>query len=215
MGKGFISIDCGASTDYMDEATGIWYQTDKGFIESGTNHRLAPYIDFYSQASTINRQVMTLRSFAEGERNCYTLKPKQEKQKQKYMIRAIFAYGNYDLKYQAAVFDLHLGVNYWTTFRKSNTAASPISVFEIIMEKDKSTETVQVCLVYTGQGTPFINSLELRPLNNSLYAAPLPLIIDCIYSVRYNFGSGFHRTWTRYSLLILHSLILCLPHFLS
>ena len=97
----------------MDEVTGIWYQTDEGFIESGSNHGVAPNINFDQFPPTINQTLITLRSFPEGERNCYTLKPKQDKQnqKQKYMIRAIFSYGNYDLKNQAPTFDVYLGVN--------------------------------------------------------------------------------------------------------
>ncbi|KAI9073141.1 hypothetical protein K1719_044892 [Acacia pycnantha] len=175
---GVISIDCGASIDYVDEVTGIWYQTDESFIESGTNHRLAPNISFDHHAPTINRQLMTVRSFPEGERNCYTLRPKQEKQKQKYLMRAIIAYGNYDLRNQVPELDLYLGVNYWTTFRILPNPNGPQTIFpfEIIMEKDSSTETIQVCLVNTGRGIPFINSLELRPLNNSLYHVPLPLL---------------------------------------
>ncbi|XP_054782654.1 probable LRR receptor-like serine/threonine-protein kinase At1g05700 [Prosopis cineraria] len=99
--SGFISIDCGASRDYVDDVTGI---------------------------QTRQMKLMTLRSFSEGGSNCYTLNPKQEIE-QKYLIRVLFAYWNYDSKNQ-------------------------------------------------GQGTPFINTLELRPLNNSLYPAPLPLYAD-------------------------------------
>ncbi|KAK4267811.1 hypothetical protein QN277_024544 [Acacia crassicarpa] len=202
---GFISIDCGASRDYVDEVTGIWYQTDEGFTESGTNHRVAPKINLEQFAPTINQTVMTLRSFPEGERSCYTLKPKQDEQnqnqKQKYMIRAIFAHGNYDLKNQAPAFDLYLGVNYWSTVQ---TLPYPydfqIYPYEIIIEKDSNTEMVQVCLVNTGQGTPFINALELRPLNNSLYPAPLPLTIDVgDASERIDLGSGLLPPyWTRF-----------------
>ncbi|KAI9073143.1 hypothetical protein K1719_044894 [Acacia pycnantha] len=176
---GFISIDCGASIDYVDEVTGIWYQRDESFIESGTNQRLAPNISFDHHAPTINRQLMTLRSFPEGERNCYTLRPKQEKQKQKYLMRAIIAYGNYDLRNRVPEFDLYLGVNYWTTFRILPITYAPQTIFpfEIIMEKDRSTEMIQVCLVNTGGGTPFINTLELRPLNNSLSYSSSPYYI--------------------------------------
>ncbi|KAJ7963105.1 Kinase-like protein [Quillaja saponaria] len=37
---GFISIDCGVTESYTDETTGIWYQPDTDFIETGTNHAL-------------------------------------------------------------------------------------------------------------------------------------------------------------------------------
>ncbi|KAI9081297.1 hypothetical protein K1719_036718 [Acacia pycnantha] len=202
--SGVISIDCGTSIDYVDEVTGIWYQRDESFIESGTNHRLAPNISFDHHAPTINRQLMTVRSFPEGERNCYTLRPKQEKQKQKYLMRAIIAYGNYDLRNQVPEFDLYLGVNYWTTFRILPNPNGPQTIFpfEIIMEKDSSTETIQVCLVNTGRGIPFINSLELRPLNNSLYHVPLPLAIFDLGNspvTRIDLGSRLQPPyWTRF-----------------
>ncbi|XP_054820033.1 putative leucine-rich repeat receptor-like serine/threonine-protein kinase At2g19230 isoform X2 [Prosopis cineraria] len=166
--SGFISIDCGASEGYVDELTRIPYQTDKGFIESGTNHEVGLKS---SRFPYIQRQLQTLRSFPDGKRNCYTLKPKQEmNQKQKYMIRAIFAYQNYDYTSQPPTFALHLGVNYWTTIDKDDPS---LTYREIIIQLTNG--TVQVCLVHIGQGTPFINTLELRPLNNSLYAAPFPL----------------------------------------
>ncbi|KAI9081298.1 hypothetical protein K1719_036719 [Acacia pycnantha] len=146
---------------------------------------------------------MTLRSFPEGERNCYTLRPKQEKQKQKYLMRAIIAYGNYDLRNRVPEFDLYLGVNYWTTFRILPIPYAPQTIFpfEIIMEKDRSTEMIQVCLVNTGGGTPFINTLELRPLNNSLYHIPLPLTIFDLdgSGARYDLGSRLPPPyWTRF-----------------
>ncbi|KAI9071875.1 hypothetical protein K1719_046159 [Acacia pycnantha] len=118
------------------------------------------------------------------------------------MIRAIFAYGNYDLKKQAQAFDLYLGVNYWSTVPAVPFSyAAQIFPYDIIMEKDSSTEMVQVCLVNTGHGTPFINALELRPLNNSLYPVPLPLTIFDLDdpSERIDCGSGLPpRYWTRF-----------------
>ena len=36
------------------------------------------------------------------------------------------------------------------------------------------TDTIDVCLVNVGQGTPFISVLELRPLNDSLYSPSEP-----------------------------------------
>ncbi|XP_065632073.1 probable LRR receptor-like serine/threonine-protein kinase At1g51810 [Quercus suber] len=39
---GFISIDCGATNDYLDEGTGIFYKSDSGFIETGTKNPISP-----------------------------------------------------------------------------------------------------------------------------------------------------------------------------
>ncbi|VAH09497.1 unnamed protein product [Triticum turgidum subsp. durum] len=98
-----------------------------------------------------------------GTRSCYTLQSLVAGLK--YLIRAKFWYGNYDGLDRAPVFDLHVGVNYWTTVNISN-ANTPV-IYEIIAVVPG--ESVQVCLVNTGSGTPFISALDLRPLKNGLY----------------------------------------------
>jgi hypothetical protein len=74
-------------------------------------------------------------------------------------------YGNYDGLNRTPVFDLHLGVNYWTTVNITD-ADTPVIVEVITVVPGDSAE---VCLVNTGSGTPFISSLDLRPLKNFLY----------------------------------------------
>uniref|UniRef100_A0ACD5U0C3 Uncharacterized protein n=1 Tax=Avena sativa TaxID=4498 RepID=A0ACD5U0C3_AVESA len=74
-------------------------------------------------------------------------------------------YGNYDGLNKAPAFDLHLGVNYWTTVNISDSD-TPVTVEVIAVIAGDS---AQVCLVDTGSGTPFISSLDVRPLKNSLY----------------------------------------------
>ncbi|KAF7814202.1 putative leucine-rich repeat receptor-like serine/threonine-protein kinase [Senna tora] len=162
---GFISIDCGSPNDYLDEESGIWYQSDTNFTETGTNTKVVPNanLDYPYFGGLLN----TLRSFPEGKRNCYTLKPKQGKN-HKYLIRAYFAYGNYDGKNQTPIFDLYVGVNYWDTVNLGKY----YYISEII--HTPTTDTIHVCLVKTVVGIPFISALELRPLNNSIYQTPLP-----------------------------------------
>jgi len=46
---------------------------------------------------------------------------------------------------------------------------------------------VQVCLVNTGSGTPFISGLELRPLKSSIYPQ-VNLTQGLVLLVRRNFG---------------------------
>ncbi|CAA6672835.1 unnamed protein product [Spirodela intermedia] len=78
------------------------------------------------------RYYANVRSFPDGTRNCYTLRPLVRGAK--YRVNAEFLYGNYDGLGRPPTFDLYLGVNLW------------------------------VCLVNTGNGTPFISALKLRPL---------------------------------------------------
>ena len=154
--QGFISIDCGANLDYLDEETGIWYQKDSDFIETGENHIVSPNIHLNNPY--LERQLKTLRSFPEGRRNCYNLKPKQGKNN-KYLIRAMFLYGNYDGKNQTPTFDLYLGVDYWETLITwGKYFEYPYQYSEII--HTSPIDTINVCLVKTGPEIPFISSLD-------------------------------------------------------
>ena len=124
---------------------------------------------------------MNVRSFPEGDRNCYTLRPAQGKN-HKYLIRAWFMYGNYDSKNQPPIFKLYLGVDEWATVRI-------MLAFEIIMAEiihTPITDDIDVCLVNTGLGTPFISVLELRQLNDSIYSPTEPGSL-LLYN-RWNFG---------------------------
>ena len=111
------------------------------------------------------RYAKNLRSFPQGTRNCYTLRPEQGKNNN-YLIRARFVYGNYDGENQIPEFDLHLGVNEWTTVNLTN--ASPYGYYYDIIHVSL-TDYIDVCLVNTGHGVPFISALELRHLDNSIY----------------------------------------------
>ncbi|XP_039155586.1 putative leucine-rich repeat receptor-like serine/threonine-protein kinase At2g19230 [Eucalyptus grandis] len=109
-----------------------------------------------------NRQLLkNVRIFPNGTRNCYTLKPNQGKNRT-YLIRAVFWYGNYDGKNQAPSFDLYIDVNYWAKVNYS------IYSYEEIMYVSQA-DDIQVCLVNTGNGVPFISALELRSLDDDIY----------------------------------------------
>ena len=84
---GFISIDCRATKDYLDDGTGIFYKSDKGFIDTGTNSSISPENQISNH--DYGRQIRNLRSFPQGEKNCYTLKPEQGKNSN-YLIRPFF-----------------------------------------------------------------------------------------------------------------------------
>lgn len=159
--SGFISIDCGLSANdsYIDVPTKLSYMSDAQFIDTGMNYDISgEYI-----TPSLSTQYLTVRSFNSGTRNCYTLKSLV--QGSKYLIRATFLYGNYDGLNKFAMFDLHIGVNFWKKINISD-AVTPI-VAEVTTVAP--TDYVQVCLVNTGGGTPFISSLDLRPLKDSIY----------------------------------------------
>ncbi|KAL3720915.1 hypothetical protein ACJRO7_005684 [Eucalyptus globulus] len=109
-------------------------------------------------------------------RNCYTLKPDRGKNSL-YLIRAHFWYGNYDGENKAPTFDLYIDVNYWDTI--SDTRNVYVDILYV-----PQADYIQVCVVKTGSGIPYISALELRVSNNSIYGI----------------GSGFWRNIWRYDM---------------
>ncbi|XP_057504806.1 putative leucine-rich repeat receptor-like serine/threonine-protein kinase At2g19230 isoform X2 [Actinidia eriantha] len=147
------------SRGYIWEETGIGYDPDEGFIETGENNNITTKID-----EIIEPYLKNLRSFPEGKRNCYTLKPKAGRNNT-YLVRATFLYGNYDSQNSLPAFDLYLGTDLWTSVTFSDSWR--VVRREIIYIP--TTNYIDVCLVNTNKGIPFISALELRLLNNNIY----------------------------------------------
>lgn len=158
----FISIDCGTSDgpSYTDEETGITYLSDSNFTDAGENRDVTPAY----RLQTGERQFWNVRSFPQGTKNCYTLKPSQGKDT-RYLIRARFMYGNYEKESALPEFDLYLGANLWDTVK----VVSAKSIINKEIVHVPSSDHLHVCLVNTGLGVPFISVLELRPWNNKTY----------------------------------------------
>ncbi|KAK1548929.1 hypothetical protein Q3G72_009357 [Acer saccharum] len=159
--SGFISIDCGLpeNSAYTDMKTGINYTSDVTFTETGVSYNISSEYN----RDNLEQPFLTVRSFPEGMKNCYTLKPALGHIK--FLIRASFMYGNYDGQNKLPSFDLLLGADVWDSVELSD--ASTILSKEIIHVPQKN--YIDVCLVNKGSGTPFISSLELRPLENASY----------------------------------------------
>ncbi|KAI3763347.1 hypothetical protein L1987_53801 [Smallanthus sonchifolius] len=156
--------DCGSASNYTQDDTRIYYVSDDGFIEGGDRH------DLSNNYST--RVYNTIRSFPKNEWNCYTLRPKKGKNN-RYLIRAIF-YGK--SRGQTPQFDLYFGADYWVTVNITDT--SKYVAYEMIHLT--SSDYINVCLVNTDEGDPFITSLELRLLENTMYdeQSPSTLILE-------------------------------------
>ena len=163
----------------MDESTGIFYKSDTSFIDTGTNNNISA--EYYNSQPVYARQTNTLRSFPQGTKNCYTLKPKQGKNSN-YLIRAFFLYGNYDGKNQTPKFDVYVGVNHWMSVKLRDSSYLMFPDFIHV----PSSDTILVCLINKGSGIPFISALELRPLSKSMY----PIDSGAQYgSWRYDLGT--------------------------
>lgn len=130
------------------------------------------------------QSMWSVRSFPDGIRNCYTIAVSNGT---KYLIRAAFMYGNYDSRNEIPEFDLHLGPNKWdtVTLESSLQVVSKEIIYYVL------TDTLQVCLVNTGNGSPFISVLELRPLPNSSYVTRSESLQ--LYQ-RLDFGSSTNQT---------------------
>ncbi|XBI60211.1 hypothetical protein VPH35_041166 [Triticum aestivum] len=165
--SGFISIDCGLrnSSSYNDSTTGLRFDPDSGFVEGGVRRRMSQ--EFMADAT--NEQQKSLRSFPRGSRNCYTLPSTIGK---KYLLRAMFTYGNYDGLNKTGdgslfLFGLHIGVNFWDTVNLTNWNPSVTKWKEVLTIAPSN--SISICLINFGSGIPFISSLELRPLQDTMY----------------------------------------------
>lgn len=120
-----------------------------GFTDTGTNHNISgEYV-----VPLLARQVQNLRSFPNGTRNCYTL-------------RSLVS----GLNRPPALFDLYIGVNFWMAVVNMSSSLDQeggmVITEAIVVVPD---DFVQVCLVNTAAGTPFISGLEPRSLKRTLY----------------------------------------------
>ncbi|WOH12324.1 hypothetical protein DCAR_0831826 [Daucus carota subsp. sativus] len=179
--SGFMNIDCGrpANTNYTDTLTGLTYISDSEFIDAGESKTILPI----HRTPFLTQHFLTVRSFPQGTRNCYTLKPVQGRGNS-YLIRAWFMYGNYNSKSHIPRFDIHLGLEKWDTISFNKTSSRVKTEIIHVPVSDY----IYVCLVDTGLGTPFISALELRYINDSIYTSEYGSLL---LSDRVNFGEGF------------------------
>ncbi|KAM2419966.1 hypothetical protein EV1_026201 [Malus domestica] len=198
----FISIDCGSPSKlYEDTDTNITYSPDGDYIDTGINQNISSEFS-YPKNPNLPLPLSDLRSFPQGNKNCYVLKPEAGNGSLN-LIRATFLYGNYDGENKLPEFDLYLGVNFWSTVRFEN--ASDIVTKEILGFAESN--TVDICLINKGLGTPFISALEFRPLNSSTYGTEFGTSASLVLIERLDIGQGngtgrygddvYDRIWSR------------------
>lgn len=173
---GFISLDCGLPTNklspYKEESTGLQFTSDATFIQTGKTGKIQANLE-----SRFLTPYTSLRYFPDGKRNCYNLRVEKART---HLIRARFLYGNYDGKDISPKFDLYLGPNPWDTidlYRLENGTRREI--FHI-----PTSNSLQICLVKTGETTPLITALEIRPMDNDTYITESGSL--SLFSRRYN-----------------------------
>ncbi|CAL9027741.1 unnamed protein product [Prunus brigantina] len=199
----FISIDCGSpSKPYEDTDTNITYSPDGDYTDTGINQNISSEY-MYPKNPNLPLPLSDLRSFPLGNKNCYTLTPEAGKGSLN-LIRASFLYGNYNGENKLPEFDLYLDVNFWSTVRFGN--ASEIVTKEII--GFAQSDSMHICLVNKGLGTPFISALEFRPLNSSTYGTEYGTSASLVLFKRLDIGSSngtgrygddvYDRIWSLY-----------------
>ncbi|RZR91168.1 hypothetical protein BHM03_00019232 [Ensete ventricosum] len=144
------------SASYNDTVTGITYEPDAKYINSGVNYKINK-TDLEAATSV---QAETLRSFPNGSRNCYTIDGII--QGDKYLIRGLFFHGKYD-GLTSVAFELRLGMNFW---RLVNITEPSFPLWAEILTVAQD-DSFSVCLVNVNSGTPFISALELRHIGST------------------------------------------------
>ncbi|CDY65588.1 hypothetical protein HID58_045897 [Brassica napus] len=159
--QGFISLDCGLpeneQSPYNDTTTGLNFSSDATFIQSGKTGKIQA-----SSVGILMKPYTTVRYFPDGTRNCYSLNVQSWR---RYLIRATFTYGNYDGLNVQPVFDLYLGPNLWATIDFETDVNGTRK--EIL--HTPTSNSLNICLLKTGETTPLISTLELRPMENRCY----------------------------------------------
>ncbi|XP_016469947.1 putative LRR receptor-like serine/threonine-protein kinase At1g67720 isoform X1 [Nicotiana tabacum] len=172
----FVSIDCGSATNYTDPSTGLAWTTDAGIMGNGK-----PVV--VVNADVNSQQYQRRRDFpADTKKYCYTLNTKERR---RYLVRATFLYGSPAAEGTYPKFQLYLDATKWATITISES--SRIYVKEMIIRAPSN--SIDVCLCCATTESPFISTLELRPLNLSMYATDYEDNFYLKVAARVDFGA--------------------------
>jgi hypothetical protein len=153
-----LSIDCGASAPYVDSKNISWVpDTDYMTLGSIANVTLpSSFVDL--------QELSTLRYFPDVTRKriCYLLPSKVG---QTYMVRPRFYHGGYD-SYPTLSFYVNFESYYNSPFSFTPTKDNLYQEYTAVA----TTTNMQLCLLRTSAAdTPFISSIEMRPLDSGMY----------------------------------------------
>lgn len=172
----FISIDCGGTSSYTDSKTGLAWISDSGIMGHGKAEKV-------NSINGSTQQYQTRREFPpDNNKYCYTLNTKERR---RYIVRATFLYGTTATDGIYPKFQLYLDATKWATITIQES--SRIYVKEMIIRAPSNSVDVCVCCATTG--SPFISTLELRPLNLSMYATDYEDDFYLKLAARVNFGA--------------------------
>ncbi|KAG6552772.1 hypothetical protein Mapa_005720 [Marchantia paleacea] len=177
----YLSIDCGAKINYTD-STGIDWVTDEGYISTGLNVEIS-LVSIKGQEA-----YATSRYFPDSQnKHCYVLPSTASTT---YLIRVVFLHGGVSVLSLPVKFYVTVNSNLWITrtVRLNDPNVNTPVVYESILFTTKT--SIDVCVVRGPEGTPYISSLELRPMPPGTYvtAEGDNRFMDMTY--RYNTGPG-------------------------
>ncbi|KAI3452633.1 hypothetical protein Pfo_009297 [Paulownia fortunei] len=138
----FISIDCGGTSNYTDQATGLEWISDAGITSQGKSVKV-------ENTNGNSKQYQSRRDF-----------PTDTKKYSTFLYGTSVTGGTY------TKFQLYLDATKWSTVTVME--ASRVYVKEVIIRAPS--HSINVCLCCATTGSPFISTLEMRPLNLSMYA---------------------------------------------
>ncbi|KAJ4836726.1 hypothetical protein Tsubulata_024012 [Turnera subulata] len=172
----FISIDCGSTTNYTDPRTGLAWISDNGIMNYGKSIEL-------ENPDGNWMQYRTRREFPiDTKKYCYSLGTQERR---RYLVRATFQYGSLENEAAYPKFDLYLDATKWSTVTVLD--ATRVYVKEMIIRAPSN--SVDVCICCATTGAPFLSTLELRPLNLSMYATDFEDNFFLEVAARVNFGA--------------------------
>ncbi|KAG0569923.1 hypothetical protein KC19_6G125300 [Ceratodon purpureus] len=197
--EGFISIDCGATSNYVESATGLLWVPDSNHTSAGVNSAEV------TGATTFSASMSTLRYFPKPQKSCYLLPGTTPNAS--YMVRHTYWYGNYDKLNRVPTF--YVALDAAKAAEINSSGLSEPYVYEHVYKAKRN--SITFCLYRDAtNSTPFINSLELRPFQTGAYEQNV-LKLGGVLSVLYRFNMGgsrdlrfpddvYDRIWTRWTL---------------
>lgn len=172
----FISIDCGGNKNFTDPSTGLVWTSDNGIMAHGKSVEV-------KNTNGNSLQYSTRREFPiDNKKYCYTLKTEERR---RYIVRVTFLYGSSVTEEPYPKFQLFLDATKWSTVSVSD--GSRVYVKEMIVRAPSY--SIDVCLCCATTGSPFISTIELRPLNLSMYATDYEDDFYLKVAARVNFGA--------------------------
>ncbi|KAE9597263.1 putative non-specific serine/threonine protein kinase [Lupinus albus] len=153
-------IDCGGTKEITVD--NILYISDGNYINVGNTTII--------NEPNILPTLTTLRYFPDtsAKKYCYSLPVIKGS---KYIVKTIYYYGGFDGGKQPPVFDQIIEGTRWNIVNTTNDYAKGLSSYYEVVVKS-SGKTLNVCLARnedTGSSSPFISTLEVKSLDDSLY----------------------------------------------